>query len=379
MRKFRILHIAATNTGGVGLNILLLSRYLNKERFEVSVATALGAPLDEVFLREGIRIYPIRMARQPHRLVNILGLYQLWRLIGREKFDIIHTHTSVGGFLGRIAARARRVPVVLWSIHGWAFNYPIGYIQKRLIYTIEKVLDYFTDHYVAVSRNMKEIGICAGIAATEKVSVIYNGIEVNQYTPQGDSKKLREKLGISEGISAIGIIGRIEPQKAVDDFLRAAKIVRNNISNVRFLVVGDGPLRYEMERLSTELGIEDAVLFTGWQNNVKEYIMVIDILCISSLWEALPFLLLEAMAMGKPVVASHVGGIPEVVEDNKTGILVPPSRPDLSADAIIRLINDRTTAKEMGAAGKRRVQQMFSTTQMVANYEKLYLNLLGER
>lgn len=379
MKKIRILHIAATSTGGVGLNILLLSRYLNKDQFDISVAMALGATLDEELIKEGIKIYPIRMSRKPNRIINLLGLYQLWRLMGAEKFDIVHTHTSVGGFLGRIAAKARRVPVVLWSIHGWAFNYPMGTVSKKFLQMIERFLDFFTDHYVAVSRNMMEVGIQGSITTPEKVSVIYHGIEVDKYAGWDSDNNLKKDLGIEEGVSVVGNIGRFEPQKAVDDFLKAARIVKNKTPNVNFLVVGDGPLRNDMGKLSMQLGIKDVVLFTGWKKNLKEYIGIMDIICMPSLWEALPFLLLEAMAMKKPIVATSVGGIPEVVDNGKTGILIPPSRPEDMARAIINLIGNKRIAEEMGEAGKQRVRQLFSIEQMIMHYEKLYFDLLKKK
>lgn len=375
MKKLKILHVAATSTGGVGLNIILLSRYLNKEQFDISVAMAMGSPLDEEFIKEGIKIYPIQMARKPNRIINLFGLYQLWRLIGAEKFDIVHTHTSVGGFLGRVAARARGVPVVLWSIHGWAFNYPMGYISKKFWRAIERFLDFFTDHYVAVSRNMMEVGIQGSITVPEKVSVIYHGIEVDKHDTPDNQNNLRKALGIGENIPIVGNIGRIEPQKAVDDFLKAAKFVKDQIQNVKFLIVGDGPLKHAMEKLSIQLGIQGDVLFAGWKKNIKEYASIMDVVCMPSLWEALPFLLLEVMALKKPVVATRVGGIPEVVEDGKTGILVPPSRPEIMARAIIDIIANKRTAEEMGKAARQRVQQLFSVEKMIMFYERLYLDL----
>lgn len=375
MRKLKILHVAATSTGGVGLNIILLSRYLKKDQFDISVAMAMGSPLDEEFIKEGVTIHPLHMSRKPHRLINLFGLYQLWRLIGAEKFDIVHTHTSVGGFLGRIAARARGVPVVLWSIHGWAFHYPMGSISRIFWRTIERFLDFFTDHYVAVSRNMMEVGIQGSITTPEKVSVIYHGIEVDAYDTPVNQNNLRKELGIGENIPLVGNIGRMEPQKAVDDFLKAAKFVKGTIQKVKFLIVGDGPLKHAMEKLSIELGIQDDVLFVGWKKNIKDYASIMDVVCMPSLWEALPFLLLEVMALRKPVVATRVGGIPEVVEDGKTGILVPPSKPEIMARAIIDIIANKRTAEEMGKAARQRVQHLFSVEKMIMHYERLYLNL----
>jgi glycosyltransferase involved in cell wall biosynthesis len=344
--RIRILHVAATGTGGVGMNILLLSKHMNKDRFDISVAMALGSSFDVEIKKEGVTIYPVHMSRAPLKLSNIMGLYELWKLIGTGKFDVVHTHTSVGGFIGRIAARLRRVPVVLWSIHGWAFNYRFGRFRNTFFKLIEKFLNRFTDHYIAVASNMVDIGVRAGITSPEKVSVIYHGFGSISCDREGVKENLRKSYGISVNDVIVGIVCRIEPQKAVGDFLKAAAIVEKKIPNACFLVVGDGPQRGEMEKMAEEMGIMDRVVFTGWRRNVKDYIRIIDVLCITSLWEAFPFLMLEAMALETPIVATCVGGIPEIIENGKTG------------------------------NARRRQEQMFSIDKMIVQYEKMYIDLL---
>ena len=375
MRKIKLLHIAATSTGGVGLNILLLSRYLNKDQFDISVAMAFGAPLDEEFVKEGVKIYPIRMSRKPNHLINLLGLYQLWRLMGSEKFDIVHTHTSVGGFLGRIAAKARRVPVVLWSIHGWAYNYPRGtWLSRGIFLALEKFLDYFTDHYLAVCEKMKNVGIKMNIGIKEKYTVINYGIETWKYHIN-ERNSIRRELGLHDGFVVVGMAGRFEQQKGIDLFLQAAQVVKRRFPHVKFLVVGDGPLRKDMEEQTLTLGLTKDIIFTGWKANVADYIGVMDIFCIPSRWEALPLVLLEAMALGKSVVATNVGGTQEALEDGKTGILVPPFNSGALANAIMSLVSNRETAQMMGKAGTQRAQQLFSVEKMIMHYERLYLDL----
>lgn len=380
MGKVKILHVTSTTTGGSAFSLLLLLKYLDRKVFDISIAMPPDGPFYCDIVKTQVQVYPLTISRQPFHYCNIRGFRQLRKILQKGMFDIVHTHTSVGGFLGRIAAKSVGIPCVIWTIHGWAFNYSHStFVQRRFFKTIEKFLDRFTDHYVAVSRNMLEVGIQARVTISEKVSVIYHGIETDENEIRVHHNNLRKELGIGEDIPLVGNIGRIEPQKAVDDFLRAARIIKDAIPNVNFLVVGDGPLRNDMEKLSMQLGIKDVVLFTGWKKNVKEYMDIIDVVCIPSLWEALPFLLLEAMYTKKPVVATHVGGIPEVVDDGKTGILVPPSRPEVMANAIITLIENKRIAKEMGEAGKRRVQQLFSVEQMITHYEKLYLDLLKKK
>lgn len=380
MGKIKILHVTSTTTGGSAFSLLLLLRYLDRKVFDVSVAMPPDGPFYCDIVKTEVKVYPLMISRQPFRYCNVRGFWQLRKILREGMFDIVHTHTSVGGFLGRIAAKSVGIPCVIWTIHGWAFNYSYGtFVQRRFFKTIEKFLDRFTDHYVAVSRNMLEVGIQTRVTTSEKVSVIYHGIEADKYEIRDRHSSLRKELGIGEDIPIVGNIGRIEPQKAVDDFLKAAKSVKNQIPNAKFLVVGDGPLRNDMERLSIQLGIEGDVIFTGWKKNVKEYMDVMDVVCIPSLWEALPFLLLEAMAMKKPIVATSVGGIPEVVDNGKTGILIPPSRPEDMARAIINLIGNKRIAEEMGEAGKQRVRQLFSIEQMIMHYEKLYFDLLKKK
>lgn len=377
MKKIRVLHIAATSTGGVGLNILLLARHMKKEDYDISVAFAPGSPLDKDFIKEGIKLYPIKMNRSPYSLSNIIGFFQLLFLFKRERFDIVHTHTSVGGFLGRITAWLMNIPVVLWSIHGWAFNYPYGSnLRRRFFSAIEGFLDRFTDHYIAVSRNMKDIGVRSNITDQNKVSVIYHGIELQNYDAGNINASKRNELGLSKNIYIVGSIGRFEPQKAMDDFLKAAGIVRDEISNVKFLLVGDGPLRGQLEKLSVELGLEDDVFFTGWKENVKEYIACMDIFCMSSLWEALPFILLEAMALERPVISTDLAGIAEILENEKGGLLMPVADPEKMAAAICRLLEDHETRGKMGRHNREKMEKVFSVSNMISQYEDLYRKVL---
>lgn len=378
MKKLRILHVAATMTGGVGLNILLLARLMDRSRFDICAAFAPGSPLDSALAKEGISVYPLRLERSPWSVRNIFGFIDLMNLLKKEKFDIIHTHTSVGGFAGRIAARLANAPVAIWTIHGWAFNYPGAGRMGRFVFSlIEKFLDGSTDHYVAVCSNMKDIGVRASISREEKISVIHHGIETSSYDPANRYPEKRKELALGTSL-VVGSAGRFEPQKAMGDFLRAAAFVKEKVTDVKFLIIGDGPLGKELKILSAQLGLKDDVIFTGWKENVVEYLGVMDVFCMSSLWEAMPFMLLEAMAMGKPVVATGVGGIPEVLEDKKGGFLVPPGSPGQMASGIINLLKDEEMKNKMGKQNRERVENFFSLKIMIGKYEELYEKLYSK-
>lgn len=379
MGKIKILHVTSTATGGSAFSILMLARHIDRNVFEISVAVPPDGPFYCDMVKTGARVYPLTISRHPLRYCNIKGFFQIRKILRDEKFDIVHTHTSVGGFLGRIAAKLERISIVIWSTHGWAYNYPRGtWLNRRIFLALEKFLDYFTDHYLAVCEKMKNVGIKMNIGIEGKYTVIHYGIETWKYHIN-ERNTIRMELGLSNGSVVVGMAGRFEQQKGIDLFLQAAQVVKRRFPHVKFLVVGDGPLKKEMEEQTLTLGLTKDIIFTGWKTNVADYIGVMDIFCIPSRWEALPLVLLEAMALGKPVVATNVGGIQEALEDGKTGILIPPFNSGALANAIMSLVSNRETAQMMGKAGTQRVQQVFSIKQMIINYERLCIYLFEKK
>ena len=190
--------------------------------------------------------------------------------------------------------------------------------------------------------------------------------------PPQPTRLLREELGIPEGSTVIGTLARLDRQKVLDDMLRATALVREQCSNVTLLIAGDGPLHADLRALARELRIEDSVHFLGWRTDVQRVLSCIDVYCLSSLWEALPFALLEAMAMSRPIVATSVDGVPEIVVDGKTGFLASPREPRVLAEGLVKLVRDPELRERMGAAGRRRAQAIFSVDNMVANYAELF-------
>lgn len=371
----KILHISATSTGGVGLNLLLLARHMNRDKFELSFALPADSHFFHEIVNTGVKVYPLSINRQPIRKSNIKALKQLLRILREEKFDVVHTHTSVGGFLGRLAGKIMRIPYILWSIHGWAFDYPRGgRISRKVLFMIEKFADKYTDHYVAVCKNMHDIGVANKICAPEKVSVIYHGIDAGAKTECAND--IKKELHISDGTIVIGVVGRFELQKGMDMFIHAARIVKDKFTEVKFLIVGDGPLRGDMEAQIQGLELTGDVVFTGWKTNVADYIEVMDIFCLPSRWEAMPLVLLEVMAMGKAIVATKVGGVPEVVIDNEGGLLAPPEAPYDIAFNIERLLHEPSVRERMGVYNRNRVEKVFGLQDMIRKYEAMYAGFI---
>ena len=376
----RILHVAATLTGGVGLNILLLARHLPRDRFALAAAFAPGSPLDRALAAEGVRVHAVPMHRRPWRPANLLGLAALQRLLARERFHVVHCHTSVGGFLGRVAARRAGVPVVVWTVHGWAFHYPDGGVLRRTLFKgIEAWLDRRTDHYIAVSRDMKEVGVSAGVATASKVRVIHHGLDPAPYAvPARAAAAVRRRWGIPDGAPVAGPAGRFEPPKGMEIWVRAAARILERVPEAWFLTVGDGPERRRLESLARELGLAGRMVFPGWQEEIAPLLSAMDCFCMASRWEAFPFVLLEAMAAARPVVATAVGGVPEVLEHGRGGTLVPPGDAAALAEAAAALLADGESRRAMGGRNLLRIREEFSLEGMIERYSAFYEEVAGD-
>jgi len=375
-KPVRILHVTATTTGGIGLLLLYLAKHLDKKKFDVTVAFGPGYMLDEEFFKEGISVYTISISRKIAPFSIVKGFLQIYRLIKEKRFDIVHSHTSVGGLIGRIAGKLAGVPVVIWSIHGFASHEGQNRFKKYFFLLIEKLLDKFTDHYVAVSEALKKEGIQNRILTSNKITVIHNGIELRNYNKNFNVIQKKKELGIEMSRTIIGTVTRFEPQKAIHDFLVSVSYVKKTYPDIKVVIAGDGPLRREIEKLINDLKLNDNITLLGWRNDVPEILAVLDIFCQSSLWEGCPMVLLEAMAVGKPIIATDVGGVKEIVEDDNTGILVPPADPKAMGDAIVKLINNKEKAIKMGMNGRKRAESFFNMDFMLTKYERLYQDLL---
>lgn len=374
-RKLRVLHVTATTTGGVGLVILFLIRCLDPREFELSVAFGRGYLLDSEFDNAGVPVYTIGTSRRASVFSVVKGIIEVYRLLSRGRYDIVQSHTSVGGVIGRLAGWAARTPAVVWTVHGLGAHPGHPWWKRALLGAVEMLLDRFTDHYVAVSQDLLEQGVRAGIYRADKVTVIPNGLQLDHVPSVFDPAAKRWSLGIVEGCPVIGTVTRLEPQKANDRFLHAVARVARQMPNVMTVIAGDGPERQALEALAARLGLAERVLFLGWRTDAVELLGALDVFCMTSRWEGCPMVLLEAMAMRRPVVAADIGGVREIVVSEETGLLVPPGDPDAMARALLRLLADEGERARMGAAGRLRVEQRFSAPQMLAAYARLYRDL----
>jgi glycosyltransferase involved in cell wall biosynthesis len=369
-RPLRILHVAASTMGGVGLLLHYKMRDMDPARFHQTLVCGAGAPLDERFVADGLDIRFADFSRSAFTPRNLFGFRYLLQLMKRERFDVVHTHTSVGGLYGRLAGTLRGVGTRLWTVHGYSSHPGQPWGLRGLLRGVERSLDRITDHYVAISRAMRDQGVAAGIFEPAKVSVIANGLDLEPYpfVPARDDAQ-------RSGNAMISAIARFEPQKGVEYLIRAMPEVLRQCPGVRLRVAGDGPQRAFLEELTRKLGLGETVVFLGWRSDVQQVLAESDLCCMPSVWEGFGLVLVEAMAVGRPVVASAVDGIPEVVQDGVTGCLVPPRDPGALAQALVALIKDPGRLRVMGKASRQRAERHFDHRRMLDNYAALYERL----
>ncbi|MDI6791425.1 MAG: glycosyltransferase [bacterium] len=380
MKKTTILQLIGTLDFG-GAQSLLLSQLKNIDRnkYRIKVATILrpGA-LAPSFERLGFPVINLGM----HGKLDPRIFTRLYHLIKSEQVDIIHTHTFPADFFGRMVGWAMRYPIIVTTVHN------IGKLRAGYSLRIDRALSGANDLIIACSEKVKEVLISQGIRE-DKIQVICNGVDVEEINSRcpasitGRTPVLLSKASITGGtpvpLSVVGVVGSLLPIKGHSYFIQAAKEVSRELPGVRFVIVGDGLLRGELEALTEKLGLSPRVNFTGFREDVLNLMAGFDLLVLPSLAEGFGIVLAEAMALSKPVVASRVGGIEEIVVDGETGILVPPAQPGELSRAIIQALRDGKKASEMGRKGYQRVKARFDIKTKVRELEGAYERLMAKR
>lgn len=316
------------------------------------------------------------LKRDVSLLEDLAALARLYIIFRREKFDIVHTHTAKAGFIGRIAARLAGTPSVIHTPHGHDFYGYFGSLGSRLIIILERIAALFADKIVILTAIEKMDMLKYHICVAGKIEVFHSGMDFSGFEKLDvDVVKKKSEFSIGPGDYVVGMVGRLEGIKGFEYFIDSAKIVLSSIQNTKFLIVGDGSLRSSLMERSRRLGIEDKVIFTGWREDMPQIISILDVLVLASLNEAVGRVLLEAGVAGKPTVATAVGGIPEIVKDGETGILVPPRDPEGIAGAVTGLLKDAEKRRAMGRAAKEWIKSNFNEEKMVSEIGNIYKEL----
>lgn len=378
-RKIRILQVLEATSGGTRKHLRYIVDRLDRKRFDVSVAcSTLRNPAFEgdiaELVRNGVPVHVIQMKRDISVLHDSRALLQLYALMRRGRYDIVHTHSSKAGILGRIAARCAGVPCIIYSPHAFYFYRGIKG-TNALFLLLERLAAKVTDKVVAVSKGEESIALDCGVCDANKLVMIENGVDPAEFDVAVDVRAKKLELGIGEDSPVVGMVGRICAQKGYDYFLGATHDVLERFPRAVFVLVGQGIEDKKARELVSALKIAENVILAGLRNDIAEIYAVFDVLILPSIWEGLPYVLLEAMAMGVPVIASDIPGVREVVMDNDTGLLFPTGDIRALSQKIISILSDKERGRRMGEAGRRRVINRYGVDDKIEKLAQLYEEL----
>jgi len=382
---FSVLHIITRLiVGGAQENTILTAELLDKKYWDVDVMigpqTGPEGSLAEHARDKNVKLYiDNALVREINPFKDFLSFLKMVWFIRKKKYSIVHTHSSKAGISGRWAAWLARIPVIIHTVHGWGFHEYQKPWAGFLFKFLERTTLLITDKLIVVTRRDIDKGLKANIGTPDDYTLIRSGIELAAFAnPLRPRQTVRKEFGIPMDAVVIGTVTRLSPQKSPLVFIEAAHIISNTHPNVYFLVVGDGPLRNDVEQRIKELKLGDRICLTGLRRDVPDLLSACDIFTLSSLWEGLPRVLPQAMANGLPVVASAIDGSREIIQDAVNGRLFPPGNHTIMAKTLIELIEDPGMAKNLAAQGHKSVEE-YDVNRMVDKITDLYRHQLARK
>ncbi len=357
---YRILHVnTAKNWRGGEQQVVYLVESLQSRGHSNFVVCQPKSVLEEKVSSLKIPVFSLPMRGE----WDIIAAIKLAKIIKKNNIQILHLHTAHAHTLGLFAAKFNPACKVVVS------RRVDFHIRSRFKYNRRGI-----DKIITVSEQIKRVLIEDGIKS-EKIIAVHSGVDLERFNKTKSNDYLYKEFNLDSNVPIVGIVAALAPHKDHQNFLYAANMVKKNYPQAKFLIVGEGELEEDLKNLCHQLGLEKEVIFSGFRKDSLEIISTFDVFVLSSYLEGMGSVLLEAMALAKPIVATRTGGIPEVVLNGVTGILVPPKNSEELADGILQLLKDNVLAKEMGMKGKERVKE-FSKERMVGKTEKIYKEIL---
>ena len=376
-RKIKIIHVVTLmELGGAQQTALTILRNLDRDRFEPHLLCGQGGWLDAAAKESGIPVeFVPGLRREIRPWSDLRALVSLYGSFRRERPDIVHTHSSKAGVLGRLAALLAGVPAVVHTVHGFGFTPAQPAWVRSLFVFLERFLGRRTTALVFVSNANRAEALSRGIGRASQMHVIRAAVPLSAYFNLTHSRSNPPGIALAPSDKLVTTIGPFKPQKNLSDFVRAAALVAKQRPEVRFLIIGDGQGRASLEQEIKNHKLEKTVLLAGWRRDIPAILDRTDIFCMTSLWEGLPMALLEAMAAGLPSVVNDVDGCRDVIVDGQTGFLTPPGHPEITALRLIQLIDDSALSHQMGKRARESLGTEFDQATMIRDHERLYVSL----
>lgn len=372
------------NIGGPSLHVILLTAGLNGRGYQTRLfvgeeGSGEGNLIDEARER-GVSVERVTtLGREIRPLADLWSVYALYRVMSDYRPHVVHTHTSKAGFVGRVAARLAGVPVIVHTYHGHVLRGYFGHLSTRIFLAVERHLGKATRALVAVSEAVRADLVAFNVAPAHKIRVIPLGLDLSRLSGALPRGVLRGELGLPDGALVVGIVGRLAPIKDVGTFLRAAALVSKRLPSARFVIAGDGPDRGALQADCARLGLAGVVHFLGWRRDLPALYGDLDVVVNCSLNEGTPVALIEALAAGRAVVATRVGGTPDLLRGERFGRLVEPRHPEALAEAIGSALENRVESLCRASRGREEVLTRYAIERLVDDVDGLYRELLSPR
>ncbi len=365
MRKIKLLHIQLLPLLSGAQNMMLnLLKGLDKNKYEIYVLSKPGGPLVEEVKKNNFHYIPVNSLRRNLSFWDVIAFISMIRIFRKYRFDIVHTHSSKTGFLGRIAGRFTRVPKIIHTVHGFPFHPYQNQIVYNFYFLLEKFAAKFCDKMVFVNNSYREFALRKRFKQTEKLQTIFNGIEII------DKKNITPVI-IGNNSFTIGCVSRFEKVKNIEKTLKAAIRVCLTDNEIKFIFVGDGKLLSKSKEIVNKANMKKRIIFTGWQTNILEWLTSFDALLSYSKYEGLSISILEAMSVGLPIIASDINGNNELISE-KNGVLIPLNDVDKLTNVLLSLPNRRTELEAWGKESLKLVRKKFNMTDFIDKYVEIY-------
>ena len=351
-----------------------LIKGLDRRIFRPVVACAPKGPYAEMLREAGIVLRSLNMDNR----YNPLTLYHLAKIMSEESVTIVHSQGGArNDYFSFLAACLANVPIKVATVTTLVERWKdVRRLRRSCYVAVNRIVERSVDKFICVAQYLGQVLIEQHRIAPEKVVTIPNGIDVTAFKCRRSRRDILRDLALPANKVLISLIGRLVWQKGINVFLEAACALSKKRTDIHFLIVGDGPLRGDLEQQAQDYGLSQICSFAGFQKDIPAILKVTDIVALPSFVEGLPMIILEAMASKVPVVASAVGGIPEMIQEGKNGFLVPPKDSESLAEKLLVLINDKDLRKTMGEAARKDVEESFTETEMIHRIQQMYLDLI---
>ncbi len=363
-----------------------VARYLSVRGYEVAIgcstANASDGPRSPTMTElKGFSVHHIDIPRTIRPFKDLCACWALYRLIKQFRPTIVHTQTSKAGMIGRFAAYLAGTPIIIHTAHAFPFHVNLHPVMRWVYVLLERWAGRVSDLIMVDTVSVKNEGGRAGVMRDPShLAVVPMGIDLNKFSPTGrEPATLRRTFAWEPQDLVVGTVARLVPDKGLECFLQMAALVHAARPSTRFLIVGDGPLRADLERQAIALNVHSRVLFAGHRADIPDLMAVLDVFVLPTLREGFGVVFAEAMAMEKPTVGSRIGPVSEVIEEGVTGHLATPGRPQEFAQYVLQLLEDQSKRRRFGEAGRRRVEQLFSQSRMCELIEGHYRRLLAQK